>query len=274
MERTLILLKPDCMQRRLAGDGAAPLRAEGPAAGGLETGAGEPDAGGAALRRPQGQAVLRLAVAVLDRGADGGAGAGGPRGGGRGPQPDRRRPTAPRRRRARSAATSASACRTTSSTAATARTTPRRKSPCGSSRKSWWTGGRWTRPGWRVAESNGTTEAQRHREDKNHSSDGETVGKQFFLSSLCLCASVVQFFYPITPWRRNSSTRAASRPSSSVSTSAVCWPSVGGTVGAGSVCPGDVERRADQVHRPARRVAHRHAQAARRRLRTARTASA
>src|SRR5205085_2617070 len=41
----------------------------------------------------------------------------------------------------------------------------------------------------------------------------------------------------ITPRRRNSSTRSASSPSTSASTSSVCWPRAGGSVGPGSAAP-------------------------------------
>src|SRR5262249_53161394 len=64
------------------------LRAKRAAPGRPEAGPRRPRPGGEALRRPQGQALLRLAVAVPDVRADRGHGVGRPGSGGRGPYAD------------------------------------------------------------------------------------------------------------------------------------------------------------------------------------------
>src|SRR5439155_12805683 len=71
-------------------DDHAALRAERLAPRGIEARPPEPGAGREALRRPQGQALLRIAATVPDRRADGGDGLGRPRGGGRRSHLDRR----------------------------------------------------------------------------------------------------------------------------------------------------------------------------------------
>ena len=137
MQRTLIIFKPDCVQRRLVGPDPRAVRGQGPADRRAQADPGRPRAGREALRRAPGQAVLRRADRVHHRRPGGRRRARGERGDRGRPRPCWARPTASPPRRARSAATSRSASRTTWSTAATAPSRPSARSPSGSGPRSW-----------------------------------------------------------------------------------------------------------------------------------------
>ena len=132
MQRTLIIFKPDCVQRRLVGQILAAVRGQGTADRRPEAHPGRSGAGREALRRAQGQAVLRRPDRLHHRRPGGRRRARRERGDRRRPRPARRDQRRRRRARAPSAATSRSASRTTWSTAATARRRPSARSPSGS----------------------------------------------------------------------------------------------------------------------------------------------
>ncbi len=84
MERTLILLKPDCVQRRLAGAVLQRFEQKGLRLAGLKLVQASRTLAEQHYAVHKGKPFYDSLLAVLDGGADGGAGAGGPRGGGRG----------------------------------------------------------------------------------------------------------------------------------------------------------------------------------------------
>ena len=86
MQQTLILLKPDAVQRRLVGEVMARFERKGLRLVGLKLVKPTREPGREALRGPQGQAVLREPALVPHQRPDGGDGLGGPRGGGRVPR--------------------------------------------------------------------------------------------------------------------------------------------------------------------------------------------
>ena len=132
VERTLVLIKPDAVARGLAGEILARFEARGLALRGGRLLTVSRELARGALRRAQGEAVLRRARRVHHLVADAGAGARGRRGDRGRPLDDGRRRIRPTRRRGRSAAISRFRCRTTSCTVPTRPSRPRARSRCGS----------------------------------------------------------------------------------------------------------------------------------------------
>ncbi len=132
VERTLILAKPDAVERSLAGEIVARFERRGLRLRAARLVVASPRARRGALRRARREAVLRRARRLHHLGPDARVRA---RGRGRdrdGPQDDRRDEPGRRRTRARSAASSRSRCRTTSSTAPTHPSPPSARSASGS----------------------------------------------------------------------------------------------------------------------------------------------